>query len=188
MANFLAACLGGENQPLHAAFAATTQPQHTVPDTGGQIGLAWMIAGRNDKTIYWHNGATAGSHAFIAFDPHAGTGVVLLANVQKGPEELGFKFLGIAPSKPVTAVAHAEEYAGNYPFTPTFIIAVTAKDGSVFAQATAQPQLGLRPVATDRFAVIGVPAEISFERGADGKVIALVLHQNGRDQRAPKKE
>lgn len=188
MATFLTACIGGKNQPLRAAFAATMQAQHDAPEIGGQIGLAWMISGKNDKAIYWHNGATAGSHAFIAFDPHAGTGVVLLGNVQKGPEELGFKFLGVAPSKPVTAVAHAEEYTGDYPFAPTFVIAVTAKDGSVFAQATAQPRLGLRPVATDRFAVIGVPAEISFERGVDGKVIALVLHQNGRDQRAPKRE
>jgi len=65
---------------------------------------------------------------------------------------------------------------------------ITDEELAVMAKATAQPQFALRPVATDRFAIIGVSAEISFERGVAGKVIALVLHQNGRDQRAPKKE
>jgi len=188
MATFLTVCLGGEDQPLHTAFSATMQPQHEIADTGGEIGLGWMIAGEKGKPVYWHNGATAGSHAFIGFDPGSGKGVVLLANVQKGLEELGFGFLGTKPSKPATTVAHAGDYTGSYPFAPTFVIVVTAKDGSVFAQATAQPRLSLRPVATDRFAVIGVPAEISFERAADGKINALVLHQNGMNQRAAKKE
>ncbi len=184
MALFLAACLGGDSEPLHAAFVTTMQPQHAMPDTGGEIALGWLIAGGKEKPIYWHNGATAGSHAFIGFDPRSGRGVVLLANVQKGMEDLGFSLLGLTPPKPATKVANAVDFVGNYPFTPTFSIAVTAQDGSVFAQATAQPQFALRPLSTDRFAVIGVSAEISFDRGLDGKVSALVLHQNGRDQRA----
>lgn len=184
MAVFLAACLGGENAPLRSAFAATMQPQHTVPETGGQIGLGWFISGEKDKLVYWHNGATAGSHAFVAFSPGTGAGVVLLANVQKGMEDVGFAFLGTKPSAPRTVAPNAAEYAGNYPLTPAFVIAITTKDGALFAQATAQPPFALRPMTTDRFSLIGVPAEISFERGADGKVIALVLHQNGIDQRA----
>ncbi|HEY4248859.1 MAG TPA: serine hydrolase [Lacunisphaera sp.] len=184
MAVFLAACLGGDSQPMHRALVATMQPQHAMPDTGGKIALGWLIAGGKDKPVYWHNGATAGSHAFIGFDPRSGKGVVLLANIQKGMEGFGFSLLGLPSPKPATGVANARDFVGNYSFTPTFSISVTTKGGVVFAQATAQPQFALRSISADRFAVTGVPAEISFERDVDGKVSAVVLHQNGWDQRA----
>lgn len=45
-----------------------------------RIGLIWMT---NLVTgITWHNGATAGYHAYIAFDRSSRHGVVLLSNVQ----------------------------------------------------------------------------------------------------------
>jgi hypothetical protein len=31
-----------------------------------------------------------------------------------------------------------------------------------------------------------VPAEVSFERDASGEIVALTLHQNGTDRRAPR--
>lgn len=189
MAVFLTACLGRQTSPLHAALVTTTQPQYPAPDTGGQIGLGWLIAGDVESPVYWHNGATAGSHAFIAFNLRTGAGVVLMANVQKGMENLGFALLGTKPPQPqTTTVANAADYPGTYPLVPGFVITITAKDGSLFGQATAQPQFALRPTTADRFALVGVPAEISFERGTEGKVNALVLHQNGIDQRAPRGE
>ena len=188
MAKFLGACLGGNETPLHEAIRATMQPQFPVPELGEQIGLGWMITGEKENPVYWHNGATAGSHAFVAFCPKTGAGLVLLANVQKGTEELGFALLGTKPSQPQTAVSNAADYPGQYPLAPTFVIAITARDGALFAQATGQPQLALRPVSADRFAIMGVPAEISFERNTEGKVAALILHQNGVDQRAPRGE
>ena len=188
MAVFLAACLGGRDAPLRRALDATMQPQHSVPDLGGQIGLGWFIADNKDRPVYWHNGATAGSHTFVAFCPKTGAGVALLANVQKGSEELGFALLGITPSRPKLSVPNAADYPGLYPLSPAFAIAITVKDGALFGQATGQPQFALRPVSADHFAIVGVPAEISFQRGTDGKVSALVLHQNGIDQRAPRGE
>lgn len=186
MARFLAACLGQGSKPLPAAFAATMQPQHALADVGGKIGLGWMIT---DEGIIWHNGATAGSHAFIAFDPKAGAGVVILANVQLPEEPLGFGLLGAKPPHPKNEiVTGAADYVGRYPLTPAFAIDVTEVNGALRGQATGQPAFAMRSIEADRFAVVGIPAEISFERGADGKVTALVLHQNGADQRAPRGE
>lgn len=56
------------------------------------------------------------------------------------------------------------------------------------AQATGQPKWGMRPTTEDRFTLVGVPAEISFERDSSGAIEALVLHQNGLEQRAPRGE
>jgi CubicO group peptidase (beta-lactamase class C family) len=187
MAAFLEACLG-KRPVLQAALKATLTPQFPYGDTGGHIGLAWMLTDDAERPIVWHNGATAGSHAFLAFDPKAGRGVVILANMPKASGPLGFSLLGGQMPQPATAVANAADYPGSYPLTPGFIIAVTEAKGSLFVQATSQPRLALRPVSADHFAVIGAPAEVSFERGADGKVTALILSQNGRDQRGPRGE
>ncbi|MBI5380711.1 MAG: serine hydrolase [Opitutae bacterium] len=183
LARLLAACLGGPDAPLHAALNTTQQPQHANADTGGHIGLGWMLTDDAERPIVWHNGATAGSHAFVGFCPKTGVGIALLANVHKGSEKLGFELLGGKQTRPNTAVANAADYSGRYPLSPAFSIAITEANGSLFAQATGQSKLALRPVSADRFAIVGVAAEISFERNAEGKVIALVLHQNGRDQR-----
>ena len=188
MALFLNAFLHRDQSPLHASLDATTQAQYPVPDTGGQIGLGWMITAEKENPVYWHNGATAGSHAFIAFNPKNGTGVVLLANVQQGSEELGFSLLGVTPAQPKTVISNPSDYPGYYRLSPAFGITITAKNGSLSAQGTGQPIFPLRPSAADQFALSGVPAEIFFERNPEGKVIALSLHQNGIDQRASRGE
>ena len=186
MAHFLAIHLHPADSPLRAALDATLQPQFPVADSSGKIGLGWMIRAGKDQVICWHNGATAGSHAFIAFSPTTGTGIVLLANIQQDCEELGFSLLGLHPMPSKTAASNAADFPGYYPLTAAFGITITIKNDSLFAQGTGQPTFALHPNATDQFALSGVPAEISFERNSEGKVIALILHQNGIDQRAPR--
>jgi CubicO group peptidase (beta-lactamase class C family) len=180
MALFLAACLGQGDKPLRTALTATMQPQHKLGDDA-QIGLGWFI---NNDGVVWHNGVTAGSHAFLGFNPKTGAGLVMLANVQLPLEPLGFGLLGPAAEP----VKDAAGYAGRYVLAPTFAIDISERDGRLQAQATGQPSFPLQAVAADRFAVGGVAAEIAFERDADGKVTALVLHQNGAAQRAPRGE
>jgi D-alanyl-D-alanine-carboxypeptidase/D-alanyl-D-alanine-endopeptidase len=183
MAVFLAACLNPAGL-LRPALDRTVEAQRDDEDSGGKIGLGWMLAGEGERRVVWHNGATAGSRAFVAFSPHGGAGIVILANVQKASEALGFGLLGVEPSKPKSAaIGNAADYPGRYPLTPAFIITITASEGAVFGQATGQPRFAMRPIGTDRFAIVGVDAEISFARGSDGKVSALTLHQNGQNVR-----
>jgi hypothetical protein len=189
MAVFLRACLGGDKTSLRPAIDATLEPQHTADDIGGHIGLGWFLTDDGDHRVVWHNGATAGSHAFVAFCRKTGTGVAILANVQQASEALGFNLLGISPPRPKTEkTANAAGYVGRYPLSPAFAIEITDINGVLRGQATGQPAFGMRTIAPDRFAIVGVPAEISFERDPAGTVVALVLHQNGQDQRAPRGE
>lgn len=178
--------VSGPGSPLHAAWAATLVPQRPVPDLGGDVGLGWFLKGDEDKPTVWHNGGTAGYRSFVGFVP-GGAGAAVLTNHNASVDEIGFTLLGGKPPQPAsTAVANAEDYLGRYPLVPTFAIDVTTRGGALFGQATGQPAFALREIAPDRFALVGVPAEISFERDAAKKVVALVLHQNGRDQRAPR--
>lgn len=189
MARLLTACLAGEAGPLAAAIRATTARQRANEDVGGAIGLGWMLTENAERPVVWHNGATAGSHAFFAFSPKTGAGVVILANVNKGSEALGFGLLGAKPPVPANpTVNNAGNFVGRYALSPAFAIDITETRGRLFLQATGQSKAPLREVGADRFAVAGVAAEISFERGAGGKVTALVLHQNGLDQRGMRGE
>ena len=189
MALFLFACLAQPAGPLHVALASMVQPQHALDDMTGQIGLGWMLTDEADSPVAWHNGATVGSHTFVAFNRKAGTGIVILANMQRGSEALGFGLLGVkSPGPRGEVVKNAADYVGVYPLTPAMAFNILELKGTLRVKLGQQPSLGMRPTSPDRFSIMGVPAEISFERGADGKVIALVLHQNGMDQRAQRGE
>jgi CubicO group peptidase (beta-lactamase class C family) len=196
MAMFLQACLGLRETALAASFAATVQPQRPLVGLVGSIGLAWHLTA-DDPPIIWHNGGTGGYRSFIGFEPRGKRGVVVLVNISQSPDGLGFGLLRgdkkreAVPAPATTGATTAvklEDYVGRYPLAPTFVMSVTTDRGQLFVQASGQSQLSLFPVAADRFKVKDVDAEVSFERDAVGKIVALVLHQNGFDQRAPRSE
>jgi hypothetical protein len=54
------------------------------------------------------------------------------------------------------------------------------------ARLTGQPSLPIFASARDKFFLKAVDAQLDFQRDAGGKVVAVVLHQNGRDLRAPR--
>lgn len=78
------------------------------------------------------------------------------------------------------------EYVGRYRLGPHAVFSITLSDGRLQAQLTGQPSVSIHPSARDEFFYTQVDARISFKRGDDGKVDALVLHQNGKDMRAPR--
>lgn len=79
-------------------------------------------------------------------------------------------------------------YIGHYQLAPSAVIDITVKDGQPFVQLTGQPAFPLFASAKDKFFLRVVDAQIDFERDAGGKVVALTLHQNGADRRAPRIE
>ena len=175
--------------PLAAAFRATTTRQRAEESTGGAVGLNWMLTENKERPVVWHNGQTGGYHSFLGFNPAAGQGVAVLINDNTPVEALAFGLLGAKPPGPVSQkIKNAADYLGRYPLTSAFAINITERNGTLLCQATGQGQLALRESSADRFTIGGVPAEISFERDAAGKVTALVLHQNGRDQRGERGE
>jgi CubicO group peptidase (beta-lactamase class C family) len=80
--------------------------------------------------------------------------------------------------------ATLKQYAGRYQLAPAAVFDITLDHGQLKAQLTGQPAFPVYPSAKDEFYYTVVDAQLSFERGADGKVDALVLHQNGADRTA----
>lgn len=185
LATFLRPYLSDADGPLAAARAATLQPRFDVRDPLGRIGLAWFFTPSDDAPIIWHNGATAGSHAFIGFERKSGTGLVLLANSATALEPFAFQLLRTARvTTRAIAVKRPSDYVGRYPLGRGFVIRVIATTAGLAAHLGVQPSLALRESGLDRFRIEGLLSEISFERDAAGGVVALILHQNGHDQRA----
>src|SRR5262245_56339300 len=77
------------------------------------------------------------------------------------------------------------DYVGKYRFNFGVLDVVLASD-HLEAQLTGQPPFPIFASAKDKFFYKVVNAQLDFERDGGGKVVAVVLHQNGRDMRAPR--
>jgi hypothetical protein len=75
------------------------------------------------------------------------------------------------------------DYVGKYRFD-FGVLDVALKSDHLEAQLTGQSAFSIFANAKDKFFYKIVDAQLDFERDAGGKVVAVVLHQNGRDVRA----
>jgi CubicO group peptidase (beta-lactamase class C family) len=82
--------------------------------------------------------------------------------------------------------ATLDNYVGRYRFDFGAVLDVALRSGHLEAQLTGQSFLPIYASARDKFFYKVVDAQLDFERDAGGKVVAAVLHQNGRDMRAPR--
>jgi D-alanyl-D-alanine-carboxypeptidase/D-alanyl-D-alanine-endopeptidase len=82
--------------------------------------------------------------------------------------------------------ADLHAYVGHYAVNANTAFMVTLEDDQLMVKLAAQPSIPVYARAKDHFFYRIVDAQIDFERDSAGKVIALVLHQNGKDIRAPR--
>lgn len=92
-----------------------------------------------------------------------------------------------AKAAPAPATQRLGDFVGDYPLAPGFVLSIGERDGALYAQATGQGALRLIADGADRFRTEGVDARIAFERGGDGKIAGLTLHQNGQAIHAPRR-
>lgn len=105
-------------------------------------------------------------------------------------DDLGYHLLdstmALSPARAAVGIAadSLEPYVGRYQLTPAFIITVSREGTALYLQATGQSRFPLFASARNEFFLRDVEAQISFERDSLNRVQALVLHQNGANQRA----
>lgn len=80
-----------------------------------------------------------------------------------------------------------ENLVGKYNLSDDFAIQISRRGIRLYAQATGQGELKLKPVSENLFEVVGVDAEISFSlKGSEA--VSLTLHQGGANQVAKKSD
>lgn len=191
MLRWLEANMGRGPGALHRAMDFAHQPRRKVgPDE--RIGLAWMTRHDKDGDVVWHNGMTGGYASFMGFTSDGKRGVVVLTNIARSVDDLGFAtLLDDAPLAPamravVMSPAQLDAYAGDYQLAPGFLLTVFRDGNHLRARATGQGAFPIYPSAPDRFFARVAGIRIDFQRGPDGDVASLVLHQDGRDSPAKK--
>lgn len=191
MLRYLEANMGDAAGRLHEAMQSAHTPRRDV-GANERIGLVWMTRHDKEGDVVWHNGMTGGYASFIGFTADGKRGVVILTNIARSVDELGFATLlddaPLAPAEKAIAMpaAQLDAYAGAYQLAPGFVLHVFRQDDQLMAQATGQGAFPVYPSAPDRFFARIANIRIDFQRGKDGKVAALVLHQNGHDSPAAK--
>ncbi len=105
------------------------------------------------------------------------------------------KKLGVDTDSLVKEVMVPEEmlaaYVGQYELMPGFILTITKEGKQMKAQATGQPMFDIFPKTNEVFYLKVVTAQITFNKGKNGKVESLTLLQGGQEltgKRLPKVE
>lgn len=187
MLKFLAAAIEAK-APVPAMLAA----RRPTSMNDVEIALGWHVSRRNGREIVWHNGGTGGYRSFIGYDPKTRSGAVVLSNTSTmtGVDEVGLQLLDPSAAKPaerktVTVDAKTlDRYAGHYELAPGFILQFMREGGRFFTQATGQPKFEVFAESDTKFFLKVVDARLTFETDPQGNATAVVLHQNGMEQRA----
>ncbi len=187
----------GKTTYYQHGFANVETKEKAGPKTLFEIGsitktFTTLATARMIENGQWHNGGTGGFRTFAGFDPQTQTGVVVLTNSNTGADDLGFYLLD--HSLPLKSIRRStsvdekilKEYVGLYEMTPSFSIAITFANGSLFLQATGQGQFELFSESEKKFFLKVVDAQIEFVRGENGPVEKLLLYQGGAIQPAKK--
>ncbi len=145
----------------------------------------------------WHNGGINGFNSSMAWYPDSKTSVIVLANLN-GPvaDQLTPQLSALAFGKPVQITSERKEielprevlasYVGAYELAPKVLLKMTLDGNRMMTQLSGQQKLQVFPEADGKFFLKVVDAQLEFEKDASGKVVDVILHQNGRDQKAPR--
>lgn len=113
MLTFLAANLGYMKTPLALAMSAMLNTRKQTGTPGMEVAFGWHLFVKDTNIVVWHDGGTGGYRSFIAYDPKASVGVVVLANTAttQGVADIGLHLLNEkSPLLPAAAFAPPREH------------------------------------------------------------------------------
>jgi CubicO group peptidase (beta-lactamase class C family) len=165
----------------------------------GHWGLGLEIGGADANPYFSHGGANEGFRNIFAAYEKNGEGAFVMTNGDNGGQ-LGDEIMhAIAAEyhwpdwRPTVRTAIPvdpkilDTYVGTYQLAPNFNLFVTVENGQLITRATGQPSFKVYPETETKFFPLDFPAELEFVKDDKGAVNAVILHQGGRDTKAPKK-
>ena len=149
----------------------------------------------NGHKVIDHGGGIEGFNTFLAYYPEDKLTVVALANLNgDAPEGIVTRLAALVHGEKVELPSERKEitvapkvlaqYVGTYEFAPKINMMITVEGGQLISQVSGQGKVPLFAASETKFFPKVVDAEIEF--GKDDKGAYLVLHQGGRDMRAPR--
>jgi serine-type D-Ala-D-Ala carboxypeptidase/endopeptidase len=105
---------------------------------------------------------------------------------QRGNVLIANRTESLSPMTIGPSIDALQVYEGRYLLKRDAVFDIQAANGAVLVKLATQPRLPVYASITtpDRFEAEAVEAAFAFERDANGRVVALVLHQNGVKLRA----
>jgi hypothetical protein len=193
--------------PLSPAYTAIVLPRASLDEYVGTYrlpdkillkvfritdGLFAQVAGQGTIPIFpsapneFFARAVRASASFTRDANGAVNGLILHQNGDHAAPKLSASELPPEPQEIAFDATTSGDYLGKYQFDFGAVLDVALKSDHLEAQLTGQAGLAIFARAKDRFFYKVVDAQLDFERDGGGKVIAAVLHQHGRDMRAPR--
>lgn len=162
-------------------------------------GCGLMISTTKGHLQYAHGGGIEGFNTEMAYYPNDKLTVIVLANLNGGaPGDIAGKLAEVVNGEKVVMQSERKEikvpheilakYVGSYELAPGIFITMSVEGDQLFIQLTGQPKFEVFAETGKDFFLKVVDAQLTFETDSQGKVIDVVLHQNGRDQTAKRSE
>jgi hypothetical protein len=144
-----------------------------------------------------HGGGIEGFNTSLAYWPATKVATIALGNLNgAAPDQITAQLGKLAHGDAVTLTTERKEitlphatlaaYVGTYDLAPQIKIMVTLEGDQLMTQLSGQPKVPVFADSETSFFLKVVDAQLTFEKDAGSAVTAVVLHQNGRDQRAPR--
>jgi CubicO group peptidase (beta-lactamase class C family) len=188
MLKFLSVCMGYERSPLASSMAAMLSTQRPIDD-GSEQALGWVVIGKGDDRLIMHDGFTWGYASYVAWDPIARVGVVVLSNQLASVGDMARHLL--RPNVPLerpTATKHTEinldsavldAYVGQYEAQGVGVFNIIRDREFLTIQLPAGwglPKFRLRPESRRDFFVAEFPVRVTFQSDSDGRVSGLLVY------------
>jgi len=156
--------------------------------------ISQTTAGRKN---YWHSGGIQGFNTALGYYPDTKVSVVVLSNLNgAAPDQMLPKLAALAHGETVQLTSERQEikvakevlpaYVGTYQMAPRVNMMITVDGDQLVSQMSGQGKIPLFAESSTKFFPKVVDAQIEFEKDGNGKVTGLILHQNGRDVKAPR--
>ncbi len=179
---------------LKAAFTPVRTEENKTEDSADGYGYGWALATLRGSRQISHGGGLNGFSSSLLRMPAENLTVVALANalpsapgVQPGAfanQAVEFCLGEMLPPRVVPKIdarispAALDAVVGRYDYGAA-ILTVERHGSRLFAQLSGQPSVEIFPESETNFFWKIVDARVTFLKGADGKVMKAVHHQNG---------
>lgn len=182
-------------------FNEMTTPYVLTNGDTTNYGLGFFVEEKNGMKTIHHGGADVAHRSMLIYYPEINAAVITQSNysnfagdsAEKISEAFFSQYYDDKENKEEQNLAEDENkdfnyqvekfdaVAGRYELeeAPGFIMTFEREGDRIFAQATGQPEVDLKPVSDSVFHLQGVDAKITFHLKDDGSADSMTLHQNG---------